>query len=114
MMPTFLSSLAAKIIMVVVVIAFLLLAFKSCTDGRKAGEQGKQDTRSAAAMAETAKEAAETVIEQAGEEASIDELVSQTQKEIEDATDEKGSRRAAMRAICSLPDYRGDPACKLQ
>lgn len=101
-MPTFLTSLAAKIIMVVVVIAFVLIAFKSCSDGRKAGEQGKQAKREATASTQTAKDVAATVIANADENASLDDLVTEAQKEISNAENVKVSRAAARAAICGM------------
>ena len=100
--------------LIVLVVLALVIAVRSCSGNHQKAEQGKQDSRSAAATAETAKDAAKTVIDQAREEASIDDLVDQTQKEIDDAKDEKDSRRAAVRAICSLPEYRDHASCKLQ
>ena len=100
--------------LIVLVVLALVIAVRSCSGNHQKAEQGKQDSRSAAATAETAKDAAKTVIDQAREEASIDDLVDQTQKEIDDAKDEKDSRRAAVRAICGLPEYRDHASCKLQ
>lgn len=104
-MPTFLSSLAAKIIMVVVVLAVMLLAFKSCTDGRKAGEQGKQANKEAVAATETAKDVAATVIANADENATLDDLVTEAQEEISNAENVTVSRAAARAAICGM--YNG-------
>ena len=103
-----------QLALIVLVVLALVITVRSCTGNRQKAEQGKQDSRNAAATAETAKDAAKTVIDQAREEASIDDLVDQTQKEIDDAKDEKDSRRAAVRAICGLPEYRDHAACKLQ
>ena len=102
-----------KIVLMGIVIAAGLLALRQCAAHRQQVEQARQDIRSANALSETAKQAARIVIDQAGEEAAIDDLVDQTAKEIANAPDEKIARRAALRAICSLPDYRFDSACRL-
>lgn len=110
MIYDFVKSLAGKIIMIAVVLIFLLLAFKSCTDGRKAGDQGKQAQKEATAATETAKDVAATVIANASENASLDDLVTATQKEIENATDAKISRAAAVAAICGMHDDSSRPS----
>ena len=73
--------------------------------------QGKQDHKEATASTETAKGVAATVIANAEDNASLDDLVTETQKEIENATDSKVSGAAARAAICSMPDYRDHSSC---
>lgn len=76
-------------------------------------EQPKQDARSAKASAETAKETAQIVIDRAESDASVDELVRETAKEIDNAPSPKAAGDAARAAICRMPNYRHDPSCKL-
>jgi hypothetical protein len=73
--------------------------------------QARQDTRSAAALAETAKDAAATVIAQADREDTVDDLVAAAIEEIDNAPNDQAAAAAARSAICGMPDYRGDPAC---
>ena len=113
-LTAFLSRRIVIFVMVVLLCGAGILSVKSCLGNRQQAEQGRQDSRSADATAKTAQDAANTVIERADKDATVDELVSETQKEIENASDEKASRRAALRAICSLPEHRDDPACELQ
>ncbi len=101
-MPKFLTSIVAKAIIGLILALALLFSVKSCVDGRKAGEQGKQAEREATAATETARDAAATVISNADENASLDDLVKATQEEIENATDSKVSRATAIDAICRM------------
>jgi|GEM_PF-2543045 len=111
MLPKFLTTLAAKLIMAAILVAVVLLSVKSCSDGRKAGEQGKQAGREAVAATETAKDVAATVIANAEENASLDDLVAETQREIENATDAKVSGAAARAAICRMHDNPKPSGC---
>lgn len=95
------------------IVLLVLVVLRSCSDGRHEAAQVKQDVRSSAALAETAREAAATVIDQAAEEASVDELVAATIEEIENAPTDQAAGAAARHAICRLPEYRADPACRL-
>ena len=72
--------------------------------------QPKQDARSANAAAETAKEAAATVIDRSGKDADIDELVENTAKLI-DTLPPAQAGKEARKAICSLPEYVEDKSC---
>lgn len=101
-MPPFLTGIAARIIIGIVLALILLLSVKSCVDGRKAGEQGKQAQKEATASTETARDAAATVISNADENASLDDLIEATQEEIQNATDSKVSRSTAIDAICRM------------
>lgn len=107
-------SLRALAIIVAVILLGAFLFIRSCSDGRQAAEQGKQDSRSSEALAETAKDAAATVIAQAEDEASVDDLVAATIEEIDNAPTEQAAGDAARAAICRMPDYRDDPACRVQ
>lgn len=113
-----LRSLGARIgltgLLAIVAAIALIVAVKSCGSGRDAAEQGRQDTRSGEALAETAREAAATAIARAGEEASVDQLVAAATQEIENAPSDEAAGNAARAAICRLPDYRDDPACRVQ
>ena len=95
-----LATTARKIISGVMLALIILLAFLWLTRGNK--EQAKQDVRSANAVAETAKDAAKTVIERAGKDATVDDLVEQTAKEIDNAPNDKAAGDAARRAICDI------------
>ena len=113
-MRGFISSLAFKLIAASVVVLILLVSVKSCTGARERAAQSQQDARGAKASAETAKDAAATVIKRADANATVDELVRETAKEIENAKTPQDAGRSAHFAICQLPNYRLDPACKLQ
>jgi len=76
--------------------------------------QPKQDARSAEATAETAMDAAQTVIDRSQGDRSIDELVKETSEAIENETDPKVAGDLARDAICRLLHDSNDPACKLQ
>jgi hypothetical protein len=77
-------------------------------------EQPKQEARSAKASAETAMDAARTVIDRSQGDRSIDELVKETSEAIENETDPKVAGDLARDAICRLLDNGSDPACKLR
>jgi hypothetical protein len=76
--------------------------------------QPKQDARSAEATAETAIDAAQTVINRSQGDRSIDQLVNETSEAIENETDPKAAGDLARDAICRLLHDSNDPACKLQ
>lgn len=105
--------MAARIMAALMLLLLVLGAPQYCQHRRHASAQLKQHSRSDKALAEIAKEAADTVIRHAETGAKIDDLVDQTVKEITNAHDYQESRRAAVRAICQLPDYRDDPGCQL-
>ena len=67
--------------------------------------------RELAALAETAQDAAATVIDRAEADASVDALVEQTIQEIDNAPSDEAAGAAARAAVCRLPEYRDDPAC---
>lgn len=109
MIQKYLATTAAKIIaglaFVILVSAFLL--WLTWDDA----EQPKQDARSANATAETAKETASTVILRAEADATVDELVRATAAEIDGAKTPQDAAAKARSAICSFPEYRGEPQC---
>ena len=110
MIQKYLATTAAKIIAALVfalIIAAVILWFTWDDD-----EQPKQDARSANATAETAKETAATVIERAAADATVDELVRETAKEIDNAKTPQEAASKARSAICSFPEYKDAPQCK--
>ncbi len=111
-MPAFLSSLAFKLIAGAVLILIVLVSVTQCTGQRKAAEQAKQDARGSDAMAVTAKEAAETVIQNASDSATVDQLVTAAAKRIEDAPTPEVAAIEARSAICAFPEYRNKPECR--
>lgn len=110
-MPAFVSSLAFKLIAAGVVALILLVSVKSCTGARERAAQSQQDARGAKASAETAKGAAATVIKRADADATVDELVRETAKEIENAKTPQEAAQKARSAICGFPEYKGSPQC---
>ncbi len=111
MLTKLVGSTLGQVALVGVVALILVLGIKSCTSGWEKAEQAKQDQRGAEALSETAKDAAATVINRADEDASIEDLVKQTQEEIENATDVQVSRRHALDAICSMPNHPKPSGC---
>ena len=107
-------SIRTMIIIGVALLIGAVLLVRSCADDRQEAEQSRQDSRSSTALAETAKDAAATVIARAEDETSVDELVAATIEEIENAPSDKAAGDAARAAICRMPDYRDDPACRVQ
>jgi len=91
-----------------------LVAVRSCTGIREVAEQSKQDARSGEALAGAASVAVELVIERADEEATVNELVAEAIKEIENAPSDQAAGDAARAAICGLPNFSDDPACAVQ
>ena len=79
-MNKYLATATAKLI-AALVLALAIVAFILWLKWDDAA-QPKQDARSANATAETAKEVAETVIERASDDATVDQLVEETAKEI--------------------------------
>ena len=110
-MPTFVSTLAFKLIAAGAIVFLLLVAMKSCTGNQQKAAQATQDARSATATAETAIDVVETVIAGSGRDATLDELATEAQKEIANATDVKVSRASAIAAICRLSDDPKPSGC---
>lgn len=112
MIARLLASTASKVIagLVVALLAVLLFWWLSWDDTA----QPKQDARSANATAETAMETAQVVIDRSQGERSIDDLVAETSKAIENETDPKIAGDLARDAICKLLHDSNDPACQLQ
>ena len=82
-----------------------------CTGQRQKAAQATQDARSATATAENARDAVKTVIERSGADMSVDALVRETHKEMDNAENPKASGDRARRAVCDvLPDACIDPA----
>jgi type II secretory pathway pseudopilin PulG len=111
-MSKILASTAGRIIVglaIILAIVGLLLWFTWDNSA-----QPKQDARSAEATAETAIDAAQTVIDRSHVDRSIDQLVNETSEAIENETDPKVAGDLARDAICRLLHDSNDPACKLQ
>ena len=108
-MPDFLKTIVGKLVLgaVAIIAIFFLVQYFAWNKAA----QPKQDARSANATAETAKESAEVVINRMGTDAEIDDLVAETALLIENATTPEEAATAARSAICSLPEYAGDPQC---
>lgn len=113
-MPAFFGSVAFRLIAIGTVFLIVLIAVTQCSGQRQKAAQAGQDARSATATAETAKDAARTVIDRSEADASIDDLVAETTKEIENAETPEAAGNAARAAICRMPNYSADPACKLR
>ena len=111
-MPAFVYTLAFKLIAAGVVVLILLVSVKSCTGARERAAQSQQDARGAKASAETAKDAAATVIANAERNATTDELVAETVKEMDNVEDPKQSAALARIAICQLLHDTCEPATK--
>ena len=109
------SSISATVRLVILaVLAVAIIATVwTCTHRGQKAAQGAQDARSSKAMAETAKDAAETVVARSEADADIDELVTETAKEIDNAPSDEAAGIAARAAICRMPSYRDDPGCRV-
>lgn len=96
------------------VIAILTLSFCVLTrDGGKS-EQAEQGVRSNEALADAAASAVKTVTQGNDRERSIDQIVAQAEKEIDNAPSPAARRAATIAAVCSLPDYRDHPSCQVR
>ncbi len=87
------------------------LGIGKCVLDNRAAEQAKQTTRSSEAIADAAEQAVGTIINTGNRENSINDVVSQAAKEIDNAPDPSTARAAALGAVCRLPEYTHDPAC---
>lgn len=108
MIQKYLATSAAKLI-AACVIALIILAFVLWLKWDDAA-QPKQDARSANATAATAKETAAVVIDRAESDATVDELVAETAKQI-DTLPLPEAAQAARKAICQLEEYRNAEGC---
>lgn len=111
-MPEFIASTAFKIIAAVVLALVVLISIKSCTGSRQKAAQAQQDVRVGEATTATAIEAANVVIANAEENATVDELVAATVKEMDSAETPKASAASARRAICDIMPDSCQPATK--
>ena len=109
MIEKYLATTAAKVV-AALILALVAVSFALWLKWDDAA-QPKQDARSANAVAETAKETAETVIERAKDDATVDQLVTETAKQI-DTLPLPEAAKAARKAICSLVEYAKDPQCQ--
>lgn len=110
MIAKFISSLAFKLITAGLLVLIILFTLNRCDAARKQAAQARQDSAGATATSETAIDAAQTVIERSESDATLDQLVTETQKEIQNATDSKVSRATAANAICGMFDSDARPA----
>jgi len=110
MIANLLATAASKIIAGLAVLAFLLALYVWFSWDDTA--QPRQDARSANAAAMSAKEAAETVIENASDSATVDQLVTEAAKRIEDAPTPEAAALEARSAICAFAEYRNKPECR--
>jgi len=97
---TFLATTASKLIAGGVILLIIVIGVLWLRGSGK--EQLKQDVRSADAQTETALESAAIVIENAKDGATVDQLVNETVKEMDNAPDDKAAAASARRAICEL------------
>jgi len=108
-----------KLAVPVLIGAGLLLALalfglvRSCSADRVT-EQAEQTSRSGEAIADAAQNAVATVVNANEREASVDAIVAQAAKEIDNAPDPATARAATLRAVCLLAEYRNDPACRVR
>lgn len=109
MITDFLATITGKLIAGLVLLTALLSLYAWFTWDNAA--QPNQDARSAGASAMTAREAAETVIENASDEATVDDLVAAAVERIEDAPTPEIAALEARSAICAFAEYRNDPEC---
>lgn len=114
---TRIAALGTKMLTIVALCVAIVigLSLYSCSQNRQRAAQAGQSDRSAEATAAAAEEAVETVLARTEDEAEIDEIVDRAMKEIDDAEDIPGARRATVTALCRLrPAYCNDAAAELQ
>lgn len=120
MILTFLTGLVgpkfAKPALYALIVVTLLstLAVGKCVLDNRAAKQAEQTTRSSDAIATAAEQAVATITNSSNREASVDEVVAQAAKEIDNAPTSSAARAAALNAVCVLPEYRLDPACAVR
>jgi hypothetical protein len=95
------------------VLAVVILSIGSCLFDKGAADQAKQTTKSSEALADAAEKSLETVVNANSRDASIDTLVTQTAEGIDNAPDAATARAVALGAVCRMPEYITDPACKV-
>lgn len=105
-----------KPLLIVLAVVVLVggLGVARCVWKGGAAQQAEQTTASSEALASAAESAVETVTNANARETSVDNLVTEAAKEIDNAPSPEAARAAALRAVCLLPEYRADPSCKVQ
>lgn len=101
-------AILAIVIAIVVLIGTIIL-LRSCQDD--GGAQIEQSTKAAEAYSDAAAEAVNTVVSANDREASVDQVVTQATKEIDNAHDPDAARLAVIRATCRLRAYSRESAC---
>lgn len=91
----------------------LLFTVQGCVADWRQGSQAKQTEASGKAANRAGETAVGTVQERATTEAGIDAAVNDAMQEIDNAPNQQAARAAALRALCGLPEYRKDPACRV-
>lgn len=99
---------------VLALLAVAILSVGYCSLKRGATEQAEQTTKSSEALADAAEQAVAVVVNANDREASVDAVVAQAEKEIDNAPNPAARRAATVRAVCLLAEYREDPACAVQ
>ncbi len=108
------KSVKPLIIILGVILAVCAFGVARCIWKGGAAQQAEQTTKSGEALADAAENAVETVTNAHAREASIDTIVEEAAKEIDNAPSPEAARAATLRAVCVLEEYRLDPACTVQ
>lgn len=120
MIPKFLidriGASAARLLTVFLAVMLVCLvvgiAARSCVPDP--GPQARQDVKSSDAVAVAARDAVATVVASADREKSVDAVVSQAVKEIDNAPNPAVARSAVVNAVCGMRAYRDRPECTMQ
>ena len=96
----------------IALLAVAVLSVGYCSLNNRAAQQAKQTTRSSEAIADAAEQAVGVVINSNARDTSVDAVVTQAAKDIDNAPDDATRRAAALAAVCSLPEYSRDSRCK--
>lgn len=117
-MTQWLKDNSIRLLIGLVIVSVIVLTVATCSGRGKEAAQAKQDSKTASATTEAAKDAVAAVVERAEADASINEIVTEAAKDIANAegSDQAippAARNAALRAACRLLSYAHDPACKV-
>lgn len=101
---------------IIALLALGLFGLAKCVsdknDADAVQDQAEQTTRSSDAMADAAQNAVAVIVNEAKYDKTVDQVVTEAAREIDAAPTSSDARKAALRAVCGLPEYRGDPACE--
>lgn len=97
-----------------ILIAIIAFTLAKCSEDHTAERQAEQTTKSGEAFANSATTAIEIIGNRTVTDATVDQAVADTQRNINDAENPDLLRGAVIDRVCRSPSHRSDPACAVR